>query len=194
MIFKKLIYHYFCLLFCVVPVIAWAQNPEIEQLATQVIDGFNESDPDKINALLHSDIGLNVVFRRGVAPETITTRKIDFKRHIPEYLPYEGVDLKAPYTFQYTKNLPRFNCDDYSWPQSGLSISPKNSSDLLSLSTSFYEQEEERINFFRTLEKNSRVVIATDSEGISSLVFHLTEIDGKWYLTVLDRASDDCGA
>ncbi len=46
---------------------------------------------------------------------------------------------------------------------------------------------------YQNVEQNSRRIVVVDNDG-ESLVFYLTEIDNQWYLTIIDRVSDDCSA
>ena len=50
-----------------------------------------------------------------------------------------------------------------------------------------------KINAYYTLEnKSRRIVLVSDDE--LELIFFLSFIDGKWYLTVIDTVSSDCSA
>jgi len=49
----------------------------------------------------------------------------------------------------------------------------------------------ETIVKFKEIESNSHRIVLIDKEG-GVLIFYLTLIDNKWYLTVLDRVSGDC--
>ena len=49
------------------------------------------------------------------------------------------------------------------------------------------KQEKERARF---LEQNVFVVVDTKAD----MVFYIKKIDGKWYLTHIDRAASDCSA
>jgi hypothetical protein len=50
-----------------------------------------------------------------------------------------------------------------------------------------------KIKSFEELEKKSKRIVISDKEG-GELVFYLTLIDNKWYLTILDRVTSDCSA
>ena len=51
----------------------------------------------------------------------------------------------------------------------------------------------ETIEEFKKVESKSRRIVLIDSEG-GELIFYITLINKKWYLTIFDRVSSDCSA
>lgn len=161
-----------------------------------IIKAFKEKDAEKINDMIHPDLKLFVLFRRGTMDEFYKTDKIDFKNPVPEYLPY--FDFNADYNLKYN-TLPVYNCDDEKWDKTGLYCDTVKTDHLLSKTAYELKKwrgdniEQTTINRFKDIEnKSHRIVMIDKNEG--ELIFYLTLIDKKWFLTILDRVSSDCSA
>ncbi len=176
---------------------AFAQANDFSVAVWQVIDGFNQQDNRKINSLIDEKKGVIVLTRLGVIDRLELAKKIDFKKPIPEYLPYSGVspipkDIKAG-------EIPLYNCDNDTWSKAGIYF-VESSQDLLFMRVvDFLIQfngvkiEQAQYRYYRFINENSRRVVAVDPDG-NALVFYLTKIKDSWYLTIIDRISDDCSA
>lgn len=177
--------------------LAFAQANDFSVAVWQVIDGFNQQDNRKINSLIDEKKGVIVLTRLGVIDRLELAKKIDFKKPIPEYLPYSGVssipkDIKAG-------DIPLYNCDNDSWSKAGIYFVESSQDGLFMRIVDFLIQfneakiEQAQYEYYRFINENSQRVVAVDSEG-NALVFYLTKIKGYWYLTIIDRVSDDCSA
>jgi len=51
----------------------------------------------------------------------------------------------------------------------------------------------ETIEKFKEIEGKSHRIVLVDNEG-GELIFYITLINNKWYLTILDRVSSHCSA
>lgn len=179
----------------------YASSP-FEQVVNQVIAGFQQRDNSKINSLIHRDIGLYVMYRPGVMDTYNRTERLDFNAPIPGYLPYESPSRNALKRYNKVTRYnitPRFDCDKERWNMTGLFVGRTGENHLLSESAKWLKKYEipdlpdKDIAAMKRVESVSRrVVLIADDD--SSLVFHLSHIRGKWYLTLLDRLSDDCSA
>lgn len=176
----------------------FAQTNDFSAAVWQVIDGFNQQDNRKINSLIDERKGVIVLTRLGVIERLELSQKIDFKKPIPEYLPYSGVSPPIPKEIK-AGNLPQYNCDNDSWSKVGIYFVESNQDALFMRIVDFLIQfneakiEQVQYQYYRFINENSRRVVAVDSEG-NALVFYLTKIKDNWYLTIIDRVSDDCSA
>lgn len=180
-----------------------ANNLSLETTVQKVLQGFQKQDSSTINTLIHKDIGLYVVFRVGVPNVYAQVDGLDFHAPIPGYLPYSSLSnqtLRANRKVTRYGKLPQFNCDTESWSQNGLSVGNLGQeTDLLSDIAMFAKQydsaeiSDEEIATLKNLESKSRRVVLTSQNG-DELVFHLSHIEGRWYLTLLDRVTSDCSA
>lgn len=173
-----------------------AQSDNLENSIVEIIKAFDSKDSDKINQYVHDDYGLIVLFRRGVMDEFEKANKIDFKNPVPEYLPYLPFKLDLEIKYQ---TLPTHDCDSGKWSKIGLYCDTTKRDDLLSktaLNLNEYRDENipnETIQDFKLIESKSRRIVLTDNQD-GELIFYITLIDNKWYLSILDRVSSDCSA
>ncbi|SQI36620.1 Uncharacterised protein [Leminorella richardii] len=177
-------------------------NSSLEDSVRVVLLGFQQQDAQKINAMIHADRGLCVMFRRG-APNTYEcVERLDFSAPVPEYLPYEKLSQRALERYGKTIHYggePRFECVKERWSAFGLFIGKLGANHMLSESAEWLKKYErpdspdEDISAMKHLEATSHRVIFATEDG-ESLIFHLSLIKGKWYLTLLDRLSGDCSA
>tara|TARA_R110001592_G_scaffold234658_2_gene492281 strand:- start:5319 stop:5903 length:585 start_codon:yes stop_codon:yes gene_type:complete len=173
-----------------------AQSDNLENSIIEIIKAFDFNDSDRINQFIHPDYGLIVLFRRGVIDEFQKTKKIDFKNPVPKYLPYFTFKLDVNIKYQ---TLPSHDCDSENWNKIGLYCDTNQRDDLLSktaLNLNLYRDENipiKTIQNFKTLESKSRRVVLIDNDG-GELIFYITLINNKWYLTILDRVSGDCSS
>jgi hypothetical protein len=171
-------------------------NRELEDVIFKVINAYNDNDSISINNLISPEIGFYVVFKRGVFPEYQKTENLDFNKPIPEYLPY--FDVKPTSGLEYER-LPTYDCEEMEWSKIGLFCDTTSRDHLLSQTAQILKKYrndnigEEKINYFKHLEDNSQRIILIDNEG-GELIFYLTEIKEKWYLTIIDRLTSDCSA
>jgi len=173
-----------------------AQSDKLDKSIIEIIKAFDSKDADEINQYIHPDYELIVLFRRGTMDEFEKTDKIDYRNPVPEYLPYFPfkIDLKIKY-----QTLPAFDCGSEKWSKTGLYCDTTQRDDLLSktaLILNKFRNENipiETIQDFKIIESKSRRIVLIDNES-GELIFYITLIDNKWYLTILDRVSSDCSA
>lgn len=183
-------------LFCGIVFSFKTNENEFEKTLLKIIKAFKEKDASTFNGQINNDIGLVVLFRRGIPNEFSRTDKIDFKKPVPEYLPY--FDFSTDYKIKY-QALPVFDCDSMKWSKTGIYCDTTQIDYLLSTTARHLEAykgvkvPDSEIEEFIKIENKSRRIVLTDNDG-GELIFYLTLIDNKWYLTILDRVSSDCSA
>ena len=95
---------------------------------------------------------------------------------------------------QYS-TLPTFDCEK--WSKDGTFVDTTRTNHLLSKIAKEINLQSKRkispktINYFYKLENASRRVVITGTIG-SELILYLTYINGKWMLTIIDKATCDC--
>ena len=173
-----------------------ANDNNLSKTIIKVVQAFKKKDATTLNGLINKNIGLIVLFRRGIPDEFSRTDKVDFKKPIPEYLPY--FDFSTNYEIKY-QTLPVFDCNSMKWSKTGIYCDTTQIDNLLSTIARQLEKNkgekapDSEIEEFVKIENKSRRIVLADNDG-GELVFYLTIIDNKWYLTILDRVSSDCSA
>lgn len=169
-------------------------RPLIAAVIAQFIQAYNTQDKEAVNELIHPDVGITFIHRPGAIDRFDRLDKIDFSQPVPSYYPY--VTAEHHYTLAYGA-IPVFSCETESWNKQGLFVDIIEQPNRLMAIAEHHDKYEEvkldagRRDQVEKAEKNSyRVVLTTDTP----LVFHIKEIDGKWYVTILDRSYGDCSA
>jgi hypothetical protein len=173
-----------------------AQSDKLDNSIIEIIKAFDSKDTEKINQYIHPDYGLITLFRRGVMDEFKRTERFDFNTPVPEYLPY--FPFKTDFKIKY-QDLPIFDCNTEKWSKIGLYCDTTKIDNLLSKTAlnlnqyNDYNIPVKTIEKFKEMENKSYKIVLADSDD-GELIFYLTLIDNKWFLTILDRVSSDCSA
>jgi hypothetical protein len=159
-----------------------------------VITAFSTQDSTQLSKYIHRDVGINILHRVGVVDTYENFRKISFSD--PTYPSILFTMSKGIKTFPLKHGrLPRFDCDK--WSKKGLFVDTTQTDHLLSeicKRRKRYVPDAiplKLINSFVRLENNSRRIVLIDNNN-KELVFYLTYIGNRWYLTILDAVSADC--
>jgi len=172
-----------------------SKTVQLDQSIHQVVTAFTEHDSTAINQMIHPDVGLHILYRSGVFPVFENIHTIDFSR--PVALSFSYLAIKSTAEIQHA-NLPTFNCATNQWNKTGLFVDTTDTSHLLSETARQLNEyldkgiPQDSIRFFHDLEARSERVVLVDEGG--DLVFYLSRINQKWYLTILDRLTSDCNA
>ncbi len=175
-------------------------NTEEDNLAksvAKVIKAFNEKDATTLNQMIHKDYELAVIFRSGVFNQYEITNKIDFNKPVPKYITYpNNLNEKLAITYE---TLPTYSCDTYKWNKQGLYCDKNTRNNLLSRTAENIVKYDlgnvpaETIEKYREIESKSvRIVLVDENDG--ELIFYLTLVDKKWYISILDFVSSDCSS
>lgn len=173
-------------------------EPEnFETTVWKVIHAFHDRDTATLNGLISEKIGLAVVYRIGVFDEYVLIDSIDFEQPIPDYLGYPDV-VTVPDSVHYAE-LPIYDCGELIWDKTGLFADTTRSDDKLAqtaLNLVKYRgdsiPEADLIRFRNLAPQSRRIVLASNDD--EELIFNLTLIADKWYLTLIDRVTTDCSA
>lgn len=153
----------------------------------KVLEAFKTQDQKAINTLVNKKAGVYIIFRRGVMDEFTHVNYIDFKSPTPEYLPYNHIEKKY-YSLRY-KKAPTFSCATEKWSDWGIVVDANNRYNALK-DIAIAQKKYNEVNYttsefgiYKNIDKQSLKVVATADD----FVFYMILIDGKWYLSILDR-------
>ncbi|MCB0374921.1 MAG: hypothetical protein KDD04_03285, partial [Sinomicrobium sp.] len=150
-------------------------NAALEKSIANVIEAFKNKDAKTINAMIHKDYGLTIIFRTGVFDEYKTIPGIDFDNPLLKNWPYpvaaSGSDIKY-------ETLPVFDCESESWSKQGLYCDLTQRDDLLSRTVYNLEKYAEIpappgvIEKFKEIEGKSHRIVLIDNDD-KALIFYL---------------------
>jgi hypothetical protein len=172
------------------------KKSNLESIIVLVVKAFKEKDASTINSLIPKDKGLIVLFKPGTMNKYGKTDQIDFEKPLPEYLP--NYHFVTDYKIKF-ESLPVYDCEAMKWSKHGLYCDSVNIDSLLSGTAVNLNKfggdsiSATEIMSFVELEKTSRRIVLSDNDK-GELVFYLALINNKWYLTILDTVTSDCGA
>ncbi len=101
----------------------------------------------------------------------------------------KNTNLLKLVTFNPTFNCSPLNDAFYGWNKNGLFLSDKSESFIYSKSEKeLLAYQEEDYDFEKIVQKTSYKIAFTDEE----IIFYLSKIDKRWYITLFDRTITDC--
>jgi len=169
----------------------------LENTVAILIKAFAEKDSETVNKFIHKDKKLIVLYKIGVPGVYSFIDRVDFDNPEPVFWIFS--DYTANYML-HKEDVPAYDCVVENWTKpAGLYCRP-NKDNLLTDVVRFLmkyedvEVSEEEFQSYIDLELSSYKVVLAGGEDSNSLVFYLTLIDGKWYMTILDGLSTDCSA
>lgn len=168
------------------------------QTLNAVVEAISQQDSLAVNRLIHPHQGLSLLYRNGVFDNIEQVDRISFSGEgFPWIMLTHAKGIKKQ-TLKYGR-LPVYSCDKESWSKKGCWTDTTKKSHLVSSICKTRNKlvpdhiPAKKINAYYTLEnKSRRIVLVSDDE--LELIFFLSFIDGKWYLTVIDTVSSDCSA
>lgn len=178
----------------VIPLFKKNTVDSLHEVISSFVKAYKKRSNEKVNELLHPDLGLKIVYRPGVSDTFVEVKAINFDNPVPTY--YDYPVISSDFILEYA-SLPKYDCATEHWDKLGLYCDTSTRPTLLSSIISFENQyssnkfnkdSELRIQEF---EKNSYRVILTSE---NPLVFHVQKYEGAWYVVVLDRAYAGCDA
>ena len=177
----------------VFPVTIDDQN-QLSEVITRFVSAYISKDNAKANALIHSDLGLYIIYRPGASDTFIKVDSLDFSKPIPEVFAFP--DFTTEYSLTFEK-LPSFDCGTEKWDKTGFycdtTSHPYQLSNIAAFEDEFDEDRfsEDDLAKLEIAEKESyRIIVTADYP----LIFHVRKYKGMWYVTTLDRAYAGCDA
>lgn len=195
-------------------------TPHFDATVYQLIDLFNKKNFKEINQYIDKDIGLFIVYNASTSP---TMRRIEqFKSNnkitentIPSWVDDEllGFSISGNPKIQY-EQYPTFDPCSEKVTKLGLYANSKEKNiEALKIALDYYHWELKHYQFEKNpvweeyqaiadkiAPKTVKVVYIENFPGIipnhekNIFIFYLTQLDNKWYLSILDFYTMDCSA
>lgn len=187
----KTTYTLLAILFCTLR--ATCQSTKEESFTAtikEVIFALSNRDSVKLSKFENSSCRVFILYADDTA---MIYRRINFIGYtdttFPNKLYYDQVKYTAP---QYA-TLPVYNCENFQWNKSGIFVDTNRVDHYLSqIITRWSEgQQVKMTKYFYDVENRSRRIVVSDNK-FNSLIFYLSYIDDKWYLTIIDKYSMVC--
>ena len=162
----------------------------------QIVSAFARQDSLKLTRFINKEIGVYQLDRIGAFDHYNHLKSISFsKTTYPQVLFNQSKNIKL-LPLKYS-TLPKFSCDKGAWSKKGLFVDTTKTDHLLSKICKYRNKNvpdsipAETIRFFYDLENKSRRILLNDNSG-AEIVFYLSYINNKWFLTIIDNVSSDC--
>lgn len=162
----------------------------------QVITAFSKQDSVTVATYVDKKVGLYQLDRTGVFDHYNHFATLSFSDTTSSQVLFrqsKGVQLLS---LKYSK-LPTWDCEKQAWSEIGLFVDTTKTNHLLSKICKDRNKyipdniSKKTIQYFYDLENKSRRIVLYDKNGIE-LIFYLSYLKGKWFLTIVDNVSSDC--
>lgn len=187
----------FCLSFQVSQCQVKGKEIDFKNTCNQIVISFSKKNIAEVNKYISSKYGIYTLFRPGAEDTYKNDKKLDPSDPLFIYPEVRQATIRK-YPLQYGI-LPSFQCEAGKWNKKGFYADSTRKYHPLTTIQNFrmkYDSEkytQPQLQTIRLLENNSRKIIFTDSSG-DGIIFYLTWLSGKWYLTIIDRVTTDCSA
>jgi hypothetical protein len=168
------------------------------QTVNTLVKAFSMQDSATVAKFIHPEKGVLLLFRQGVFDNLTELNTISFHDEgFPQVLFTQCKGIKA-LPLKYA-TLPKFNCENTRWNKKGLFVDTKKTDHLVSSICKTRNKlvpdniPISTIQQYYKLELMSRRIVLTGNE-YDNLIFYLSYIDGRWYLTIFDEVTCDCSA
>ena len=179
------------------PALAAAQSPKemnFQNTAKAVVQKLATRDSAGLSKFIDTTVGVYILYRIGVQDQYKQYKRVNFKDSAYPNAPfYDEVKLTK---LEYSP-LPAFDCAKSKWNKYGSFVDTTKTDQLLSKTARrlvLYKKKKitpKAIQSLIELESRSRRIIVANKSG-KDLVFYLTLINNKWYLTMIDKITTDC--
>jgi hypothetical protein len=174
---------------------AIGEGNEFEATISSILKAFETKNDSLANSFVSAEHNVIIIYRTGVFNEYKTIDKIEFSSPFPQNFPYPVITINDKLKYE---SLPKFDCGTMEWDKQGLYCDTIHKDTLLSgtpqnlIKYRGDKIADAEVQKLKELEAKSRKVVLAHSD--KSLIFYLTLINNKWYLTALDRITTDCSA
>jgi hypothetical protein len=184
---------------CILALSAQSQNPKeisFKKTLQEVVRICIKKDSVSLLKYIDKKTGIYLIYRPGVSDNFANYEALSFNETTYPYVTVSA-DINAT-VLKYTK-LPAFSCENEKWSKTGCFVDTTKTDHLLSKTAKnmvdFFEVDisTKTIADFQKLESKSRRVVIVTPAG-NNFVLYLSYIDSKWYLTIIDLVTGDCGA
>jgi hypothetical protein len=187
-----------------------AKEKEFQKTVTKLIAAYNEKNSTSFNKLVHKDKGVYFLVKSGAYDFWYNRDSIQFDTTPDSFklpFPYNSMLLqqKLPANLKLTyAKYPIFNCNNKK-TKLGLFVDTSHKVTLLSSLIKKYikfndlgldkNELKNELKTITTIERKSRKIVIIGKNNANwgeKLIFYLTYIDNKWYITIIDFATFDC--
>ena len=162
----------------------------------QIVIAFSKQDSATISKYVNKKLGLYQLDRIGIFDHYNHFKAFSFSATTyPEVLFRQSKNVNV-LPLHYA-NLPTWDCEKEVWSKKGLFVDTTKTDHLLSKICKDRNKyipdniPNKTIQFIYDLETKSRRLVLYDNNGVE-LVFYLSYLNDKWYLTIVDNVSSDC--
>ena len=172
------------------------KEQQFKATVQQIVIAFSKQDSTAISKFINKTIGVYQLHRTGVFDHYNHFKTLGFSdTSYPQVLfrSSKGIQLLP---LIYT-TLPTWSCDNERWSKKGLFADTTKTDHLLSKICKDRNKyvpdniSDKTIRFFNDLENKSRRIVLYDDNRIE-LVFYLSYLNNRWFLTIVDNVSSDC--
>ena len=189
--------------------------PHFDATVYQLIDLFNKKNFKEINQYINKDIGLFIVYNASTSPTMRRIEQFESNNTIPSWVDDEllGFSISGNPKIQY-EQYPTFDPCSEKVTKLGLYANSKEKNiEALKIALDYYHWELKHYQFEKNpvweeyqaiadiiAPKTVKVVYIENFSGIipnhekNIFIFYLTQLDNKWYLSILDFYTMDCSA
>ncbi|MGZ3862311.1 MAG: hypothetical protein ACXVPN_03665 [Bacteroidia bacterium] len=183
------------------PLISFSQNKaeeaEFRRLCSEVANAFAKNNMAAVNKYINADAGIYVINRPGAMDAITHESKLDEKK--PFVVNYKDASSVKKHKVSYG-TVPKYSCGDMKWDKLAFVADstnrPKRLSDIMYFrSTNEGEKyTAAQIEAKDAVERKMRKVVYSAIAKKRGLVFYMSYLSGKWYLTVVDTTEGKCAA
>lgn len=174
------------------------QKDEVENVIADILHLASQHDIKAINAkYINKEFGIFDVYRIGVPDEFEVLDALPLRGEDWPHMPYGDIINVENNQKEMREEYVEFDCGEFVYDKEGIFYSKELRyplpSNIIAMHNRYDEVQTyadaplEKIKF---LESNSIRVVDTSSD----FIFYITKIEGKWYITLIDRVSTDCSA
>lgn len=179
--------------------LARQENPETEfrKTCSEITNAFAKKSITALNKYINPHTGVFIISRPGAIDAFTHEKKLNGKKPFAIEYPYKDTSAVKKHLVKYGK-APKFNCRTMNWDQEGLVADSSAKFSRLSEIMNFREKNEgakysdEEKTQINTIEKHLRKIVFTEIAHNRGLVFYMSYINGKWYLSIIDTAEGSC--
>ena len=160
--------------------------------ANAIVQKLAKRDSVGLLKYIDKNTGVYILFRIGVQDDYKKYSRIGFSdSNYPKAPFYDGIRMSR---LNY-ENLPSYDCNK--WSKTGVFVDTNRIDRLLSKTArrlNLYRKKnipQKTIESLMDLESKSRRIVIADNKG-NELIFYLTFLNNKWYLTIIDKLTTDC--
>jgi hypothetical protein len=173
------------------------QKDEVESVIADVLHLASQHDIKAINAkYINKEFGIFDIYRIGAQDEFEVLDALPLNGEDWPHIPYGDIFNVENNRKKMREEYVEFDCGDFVFLKSGTFYSKELRYPLISPIVTFHTKydaqtyDDALLKKIEFLESNSIRVVDTSSD----FIFYITKIEGKWYITLIDRVTTDCSA